>query len=162
MILGVPVRAKPACHHREGSCYGGAPMRRTTSMPLLLIALAGGLAACDSEIGDSCSYDIDCSVMMDRNCDRSQPGGYCLIIGCDPDRCPSEAVCVEFTTPCPEGTSADTCAIIEPNRGRTYCLKRCSADKHCRGAYACVEPADLNATIIDIKPRSERICVPDI
>jgi len=131
-------------------------------MTLLSIALAGGLAACEAEIGDSCSYDIDCSVMMERNCDHSQPGGYCLIIGCDPDRCPAEAVCVEFATPCPEGTPEDTCAIIEPNRGRRYCLRHCGSDKGCRGAYACVDPAELHATIIDIDPRRGRICVPDV
>jgi hypothetical protein len=127
-----------------------------------VLAVLTVLAACEAEIGDSCSYDIDCSSMMDRNCDRTQPGGYCLIIGCDPDSCPSEAVCVEFTTPCAAGTPPETCAIIEPNRGRAYCLRHCDADGDCRGAYGCVDPAELEAAVIDLDPRGEKICVPDV
>ena len=127
-----------------------------TSLCFALLA-----AACAAEIGDDCGYDIDCSPSMDRNCDRSQPGGYCLIIGCTSDECPGEAVCVEFTTPCPEGTDGGVCDQIEPNRGRTYCLRHCKSDKGCRSRYSCMVPEDLAATIIDLDPNGEKICVPD-
>lgn len=116
----------------------------TLLMPLLFVA-----AACTAKIGDSCSYDIDCSANYDRTCDSQQPGGYCLIISCEPDECPKEAVCVEFTTPCPDGPAEgedgyedyqETCEQIEPNRNRSYCLKRCTSDDGCRGRYQCVLP----------------------
>jgi len=144
-------------------------------------------AACKAEIGDACSYDIDCSANMDRTCDSVQPGGYCLILSCDPDECPGEAVCVEFTTPCPDGPDAgedgyedyqDLCDLIEPNRGRTYCLRRCRADAGCRSRYQCVLPqleADLeertsdlpvleNASIVDFDVTNPDIgfCVPRV
>ncbi|MCP4602523.1 MAG: hypothetical protein GY847_18735 [Proteobacteria bacterium] len=128
-------------------------------------------AACGHEIGDDCQFDVDCSQNMDRNCDSSQPGGYCLIIGCGPDECPGEAVCVEFTSPCP--SSLDTtdagikeeeakCRMIEPNRGRTYCLKHCKSDGSCRKKYDCVDPASLEAAIIDFDTKKKKVCVPEL
>lgn len=118
-------------------------------------------SACAAEIGDECTYDVDCSPNMDRYCDRSQPGGYCLIIGCKEGECPSESVCVEFTTPCPEGTPDDYCRLIEPNRGRTYCLEHCTTDGDCRGAYFCADPADLSAAVIDFAQYDDKVCVPE-
>ena len=148
--------------------------RRVRQLAVLLILAAGGCAA---EIGDSCGYDVDCSPNMNRNCDRNQPGGYCLILSCDPDTCPSEAVCAEFTTPCPNGTDAEICSQIEENRERTYCLRHCTGDSGCRSGYQCLLPdgnaADAptsalpvleNAMIIDLdyNPASGwGICVPD-
>jgi hypothetical protein len=147
--------------------------RRFIQFAFLMIALGG----CSSEIGDSCSYDVDCSENMDRNCDHNQPGGYCLVLGCDPDDCPSEAVCVEFTTPCPEGTESATCEQIEENRERTYCLRHCKSDKDCRSHYQCVLPEGdaiegststlpllETAMIIDLEYAPEKewgICVPE-
>jgi hypothetical protein len=116
---------------------------------------------------------------MDRNCDHSQPGGYCLIIGCSPDECPSESLCVEFTTPCPVGegygepgvdigaemaavndAGVDKCRIISPNRGRTYCLRHCRKNSDCRSKYQCVEPKILSASILDFDTKRTKICVP--
>jgi hypothetical protein len=129
---------------------------RTISVVALLAC------ACAAEIGDDCSYDIDCSPNLERNCDRSQPGGYCLIIGCAPDECPAEAVCVEFTTPCPDGIDDEACRLIEPNRGRTYCLKHCNSEGDCRSRYTCVDPDELYAAITDLDPNGPMICVPDV
>ena len=114
------------------------------------------LAGCKAEIGDGCSYDVDCSPNGDRICDRQQPGGYCLMLGCEPDSCPKEAACVSFTTPCPVLPPADggvesdagsiyddfdeMCDQIEPNRKRNYCLRRCRRDSQCRGSYQCKLP----------------------
>lgn len=113
---------------------------------------------CSFKIGDSCGYDGNCSTSGDRVCDRKQPGGYCLIMGCDPDGCPSEAACVAFATPCfvlPQnptdaGVSADagspyddfdvTCEQQKPNRKRNYCLRRCRKDGDCRSQYECRYP----------------------
>jgi hypothetical protein len=118
------------------------------------------LVACKNEIGDDCQADVDCSANMDRNCDRSQPGGYCLEIGCAPDDCPKEAVCVEYTTPCPNGMDLEACQLIEPNRGRNYCLKHCKKSGDCREKYTCTEPDDLYGTITDLNTSSKKICVP--
>ena len=126
-----------------------------TMMSFLLL-----VGACADEIGDSCKYDVDCSQNMDRNCDRSQPGGYCLIIGCASDECPGEAVCVNFTTECPSGTKEEDCRRIEPNRGRTYCLKHCKKNKDCRSKYDCIDPEELSAAIIDLDTNKSKICVP--
>lgn len=152
-------------------------------LPFLFVALA-----CSHKIGESCAYDIDCSPNMDRTCDSIQPGGYCLIISCEPDSCPGEAVCVEFTTPCPDGPEEGedgyedyetTCSQIEPNRGRSYCLRKCRSDKGCRSRYRCLLPEldeeDLderiselpvleNTTIIDFDVTSPDVgfCVPRV
>lgn len=138
-------------------------MKRGPTIALILTALC---AACAAEIGDDCQMDADCSPNADRNCDNTQPGGYCLIIGCGPDECPSEASCVEFTTPCPtgdgydEGASWDKCTLIESNRGRSYCLRHCSSDGGCRGGYECVDAELLSASIVDFKGNHTKICVP--
>src|SRR5437773_953709 len=54
------------------------------------------LAACGKKIGDECQTSVDCSPNGDRSCDRSQPGGYCTIDGCDQRSCPEDSVCVRF------------------------------------------------------------------
>jgi hypothetical protein len=149
-------------------------VRYAQALAILTLLLGG----CAAEIGDSCDYDIDCSENGDRNCDNNQPGGYCLILSCDPDDCPSEAVCVEFTTPCPDGTPSATCEQIEENRERSYCLRHCKSDKGCRSHYQCVLPEGNlvegatpsipvieGTTIIDLdyNPNKEwGICVPEV
>ncbi len=152
-------------------------------LPSLLL-----LVSCSKEIGIPCGYDIDCSPNMNRTCDSVQPGGYCLILGCESDECPSEAVCVEFTTPCPEGPQEgepgweeyeETCNQIEPNRGRSYCLRKCKAHNSCRADYMCVLseldeedeeertselPVLENTTIIDFDVTNPDVgfCVPSV
>jgi hypothetical protein len=125
-----------------------------------IVVLSFAIAACGNEIGEECSGDVDCSPNMDRNCDTSQPGGYCLIVDCGADECPGEAVCVEFTTPCPLDMEEADCQLIEPNRGRRFCLKHCKKNSDCRGKYACIEPEDLSAIIIDFDTSQTKICVP--
>ncbi len=132
------------------------PMKRMLIISITLYFAAG----CAAEIGDDCDYDVDCSPNMDRNCDNSQPGGYCLTIGCSPDECPSEAVCVEFTPPCPEYEDESKCRMIEPNRERTYCMKHCKSNGSCRSNYTCVEVDKIEATIIDQEKNKSKICVP--
>lgn len=129
--------------------------------------------ACQDKIGDSCSYDVDCSPDYDRTCDNGQPNGYCLIITCEPNQCPSEAACVEFITPSPDFDTAEdteensTQTLYEqlaPNRSRTYCLKRCKKDSSCRSGYHCAIgdelEVEMNGTIIDYKNNDHGICVP--
>lgn len=131
-------------------------------LPILIL-----ISACSAEIGDPCDYDIDCSANYDRNCDSSQPGGYCLIIGCGPDECPAEAVCTEFTTPCPDDyaltdAGIETCDLIEPNRGRSYCLRACKTNADCdRKRYQCLEVEELGAAVIDFDSQKHKVCVPE-
>lgn len=153
---------------------------RLISYIILLVSVALALPACKDLIGDSCSFDADCSPNMNRNCDRSQPGGYCLIIGCEADKCPDRpnqrnderSACVEFTTPCPvdeTGAVADDelCERLEPNRVRSYCLRRCDLsggggeEMGCRGGYQCIAPADMYGVVLDGKYESTGVCVPD-
>ena len=55
---------------------------------------AGG---CSRKIGDACSNSADCDPTGGtRSCDLSQPGGYCLIEGCDARSCPEDSVCVRL------------------------------------------------------------------
>ncbi len=131
-------------------------MRNFIIIVISLVFFAG----CKHEIGDDCTYDVDCSQNMDRNCDRNQPGGYCLVIGCSSGECPGEASCVEFTTPCPYGMDEEECRLIEANRGRTYCLKHCKSNRACRSNYECVEPEEMSAAIIDYNTNKTKICVP--
>jgi hypothetical protein len=140
-------------------CYYTRLMRYLIII-VALLSLLTFAAGCTSEIGDDCSADVDCSANMDRNCDTSQPGGYCLVVDCGSDECPGEAVCVEFTTPCPLDMEEEDCQLIEPNRGRRFCLKHCKNSGDCRGKYTCIEPEDLSAIIIDFNTNKSKICVP--
>lgn len=136
---------------------------KNTHVLWLLFAL--GLSACSAEIGDDCNYDVDCSPNMNRNCDQTQPGGYCLVIGCASDGCPGEAVCVEFSSPCPEypmGGEDETCDILEVNRARTYCLRRCGSDKDCRDRYFCSPVEDIYGTSLDPDRPEAKVCVPQM
>jgi hypothetical protein len=54
-----------------------------------------GTLACGRHIGDSCSSSADCDPTSGtRTCDLSQPGGYCLLEGCDARSCPGDSVCI--------------------------------------------------------------------
>jgi len=113
----------------------------------VLVLVCVGAFACEPEIGDSCSTNSDCSMQGDRVCDRSQPGGYCLMIDCDPDTCPGEAVCVEF---------------LEERRARRYCMRHCSKDGDCRSEYVCIVPEEINAVVIDEDGEDEKFCTMEI
>lgn len=104
------------------------PPRRALFAFVAMTAL--GATACAPEIGDDCNHSSDCSVNGDRFCDTAQPGGYCTVIGCDPDTCPDGALCVEWR--------------FEPSRtAATWCMKSCGSNKSCRGGrYACVHEGD--------------------
>ncbi len=99
---------------------------RRAAAVLLAGTLLGALSACQAEIGDECSVSTDCSPNGDRFCDVAQPGGYCTVIGCDPDTCPDDALCVEWR--------------FEPTRSaETWCMKSCGDSGDCdRNGYVCI------------------------
>jgi len=132
---------------------------------LLLLAtlLAGG---CQRSIGDQCQTSIDCDPNGARQCDLSQPGGYCTIQGCSETSCPSDSACIRYfpaqylTTICnptcedrchPDCSAADggaddggapdgRCPIVceDPNAGcNASNMDQCTADELCLTAGRC-------------------------
>jgi hypothetical protein len=130
--------------------YAPAPM---SSHPLGLLLFAGvSLAAfgCAPEIGDACETPLDCSAQGSRLCDRTEPGGYCTVSGCEHGTCPDESVCVSFR-PCQERLAA------------TYCMLKCSDDSDCRDdeGYRCTSAAKFGEDMMDAKilgKSSQRFC----
>lgn len=104
-------------------------MRRATILlPALLALLA--LVGCKMNIGDGCGNSTDCSVTGERQCDLTQPGGYCTIFSCDADTCP-EGACVEWR-------------FIPSRTAETWCMRTCGSTGDCdRREYSCVSPAHI-------------------
>jgi hypothetical protein len=108
--------------------------------------------ACGHDIGDSCSTNVDCAQDGTRDCDLSQPGGYCTVAGCDEKSCPGEAVCIRIfpflspgtscspETPC---VSSEICLpdgfCVPRDSERRFCEKKCGSNGDCRGGYVCRE-----------------------
>ena len=103
-----------------------SPKRSFGVLGLLASLACTALLGCADEIGDECETALDCSQSGSRACDRTQPGGYCTIRGCERGTCPEEAVCVKFR---PE---AERLAV-------TYCMYRCEDNGDCRDdeGYQC-------------------------
>lgn len=121
-----------------------------------LLAIGPG---CSAEIGDACSYNVDCSPQGERLCDLSSPGGYCTIENCTAEVCPGESHCIAFypiaflNHPCnPETEDAreggtDDCTPDElclstgfcasRASARRYCMKKCADSGDCRDNYEC-------------------------
>ncbi len=132
-----------------------APMIRRPLAPLLSAIAAfalAGISGCAPSIGDSCGNSTNCSVNGDRQCDLSQPGGYCTVFDCQPDQCPNDAVCVRFNP-------------TEPRLAVIACMRRCSSDGDCRSGdgYRCRGAAELapslSAEVTDLDPPDGRFCV---
>jgi hypothetical protein len=103
-------------------------LHATRALGMLLCLLAGSFGAgCAPEVGDECRTALDCSASGSRVCDRTQPSGYCTLIGCEQGTCPDEAVCVKFN-PSVERLS------------RTYCMYKCEDSSDCRteDGYRCL------------------------
>lgn len=81
-------------------------MVRDRALLLALLALVSVASGCRSKIGGACKVSTDCSLRGDRICDLSflvdEQGlpsadgkGECIVEGCRPGSCPTEAVCVQ-------------------------------------------------------------------
>jgi hypothetical protein len=103
---------------------------RTAFASLCFASLA---VACTPELGDSCSNSLNCSSQSSRECDRTQPGGYCTISPCERGTCPEEATCVKFR-PSQERLSV------------TYCMRKCGKDNDCRDddGYRCLTAEEFS------------------
>ena len=103
-------------------------------MAALTVVLAA-TSACGHKIGDSCGNSADCDPSGGgRTCDISQPGGYCIVEGCDARSCPSDSACVRFfprppvidpSTPTCDPAAAATCS------GGPAAGTCCEADEVC-------------------------------
>jgi hypothetical protein len=130
---------------------------------LSLLALV--FPACGKDIGDECSTNIDCASDGTRDCDLSQPGGYCTMNGCDEKSCPDEAVCVRIF---PYETPGSACSATQPCQAgdiclpdgfcvprlaeRRYCEKKCGGDGDCRGGYVCREAGlECRAAVVECR-----------
>jgi hypothetical protein len=107
-----------------------SPRRRLVAA--LWVGLASAGFGCAPEIGDDCGSALDCSAQGSRLCDRTQPGGYCTIQGCERGTCPDEAVCVKFRP------SQERLAV-------TYCMLKCDERSDCRSGYACTSAGDFGS-----------------
>jgi hypothetical protein len=126
----------------------------------VLGALAAAAAGCTPHIGDRCNLNTDCSISNTRQCDNSQPNGYCTIFNCAPNSCPDNAACVAFQASVP-GCPYDD--YSSPARStRSFCMQTCHSDSDCRtgDGYVClwVTQLEVSAVVIDSNT-SERICV---
>jgi hypothetical protein len=139
------------------------------------LAVWMGTVACSRNIGDACTNNIDCDPSGGtRTCDQSQPGGYCLIEGCDSRSCPEDSFCARFfpepflvnsdvlsshaCDPNVEGESSgcgggEVCVpsaasgiCVRLSLERRVCVQNCSGDGDCRSGYVC-QPTRVNGAV---------------
>lgn len=155
-----------------------------------LLAVSLGAGACSRKIGDGCSSSADCDPTSGtRTCDLSQPGGYCILEGCDARSCPSDSVCVRFfpemlLTPTQANTCvvgdastckpdelclATTCAGSETCPGvcarlsweKRDCVQSCGTDGDCRGGYVCQKTRTGGTVPLTLTPNTTpSFCAP--
>jgi hypothetical protein len=103
----------------------------------LLVALVGGLGSggCSRNIGDECMTSADCDPRGGtRTCDISQPGGYCIVDGCDARSCPEDSACVRFF---PEMFLSVPCVPPTPGTDMENAVTGCTADEICLDSGLC-------------------------
>ena len=133
---------------------------RLTRWGLLAVAMAvcAGVG-CAPAVGDRCAVATDCSATGSRQCDTSQPDGYCTVFDCAPNKCPDHAACAEVRA------SVLGCAYNDrqsPSReGRNYCLKTCNSDSDCRVSegYACVDVSHSTTTVVLDNNPASHVCM---
>jgi hypothetical protein len=105
---------------------------KPSPLALVLFFVAAGAVGCAPAIGDECDTALDCSSQGSRQCDRTQPGGYCTILGCEQGTCPEDSVCVKFRP------DLERIAV-------TYCMASCETDSDCRNdeGYKCMTNASF-------------------
>lgn len=155
---------------------GGAARLHVALTLAFAFALTAG--ACSRKIGDACTTSADCDPTgATRSCDLSQPGGYCVIQGCDPRSCPEDSFCVRFfpvsysTEPCTATCSVEPCApgscladeeCVAATADEAFCVRRalerricvqsCGGDGDCRGGYVCRPTGQAGAVALTLNP----------
>jgi hypothetical protein len=200
---GRPAGARPDRSHRPGE-YGKRPSRlellepldrhpssvspsaprRAGLLALLVAAMLGG--GCGHKIGDPCSNSADCDPSGgSRTCDLSQPGGYCIIDGCDARSCPSDSVCGRFfpdqqflgVTACDPANPAAACmadevcladanlaagaSCVRASLEKRACVQSCGNDGDCRGGYVCRPFGICGTAALTLNPTGKfKFCTP--
>jgi hypothetical protein len=150
---------------------------------LVAVALAvlGAASGCSHKVGDGCSTSADCDPTRgSRTCDLAQPGGYCIVEGCDARSCPEDSVCVRFfpesflSEPCDpqrpatdNGCTADELCLdvglcARRSLERRACVQSCGGDGDCRGGYECrlAGARGSMALVLDPEDKMPRFCAP--
>jgi hypothetical protein len=113
----------------------------------LLAFFAMAAAACGKDIGDDCKTNVDCAQDGTRDCDLSQPGGYCTINGCDEKFCPSGSICIRIFPYEAEGNTF--CDWVPRNQSSQNQSAACSGDQS-------TQDPDTQCVCA-----SDQICLPD-
>jgi len=146
--------------------------------------VASSSAGCSRKIGDACSTNADCDPSGGtRSCDLSQPGGYCVIEGCDPRSCPDNSICVRFFPElfvkklCSETCNADEVCVqsdndpdpqadavcVRSSLEMRICVQSCGGDGDCRGGYVCRATGNDGALPLTLDPASRpKYCKPAV
>jgi hypothetical protein len=144
----------------------------TLRRSLLVLALLA--AACGRKIGDSCKTSADCSLEAERNCDISQPSGYCTIEGCDERSCPGESACIRFfprlfltkrcdaNSPCSTDELCLAEGLCAPRSSeRRYCALKCGDNGDCRDHYECRQAGQEGSLALTSDPSKQiKFCAP--
>jgi hypothetical protein len=151
-----------------------SPIRlRITWTLCSFLALAS--ASCSRKIGDACTTSADCDPSGGtRSCDLSQPGGYCVIEGCDARSCPDDSFCARFY---PTGYSSDACtelsacqadedcvigSCVRRSLEKRICVQSCEADGDCRGGYKCARTGEEGTIALTLTPGAiAKFCRPN-
>jgi hypothetical protein len=168
-----PIRYKPQIVVRGQRNPAG--IFRLDWFAVAALTLLAGAGACGRNIGDACTNNVDCDPSGGtRTCDQSQPGGYCLIEGCDARSCPEDSFCVRFfpepfllnldalssqacdpnaevgASGCPSGEvcvpAVASGVCVRLSLERRVCVQNCSGDGDCRGGYVC-QPTRVGGAI---------------
>jgi hypothetical protein len=169
-----------------GSSGEKSNLRWQVLLPLaLLLMVAAG--ACSRKIGDGCTTSLDCDPTGGtRTCDMSQPGGYCIIEGCDARSCPEDSVCMRvfpepfLTSMCnpdpavpiaENGCQADELCLPAGLCARRalekrVCLQSCGGNGDCRGGYLCTQAGKASGSdgsiALTLNPTAKAsFCSPD-
>lgn len=152
----------------RGSTPSPAPLRAAkpprSRLRWARLSLAGivlfALAGCTPTIGDKCQVSTDCSIRGDRQCDVSQPGGYCTQLNCRGNSCSDEASCVLFGSAVPGCNYDDRSGPFGSRVARSFCMAKCETNSDCRDGYTCADPrtAPWNAVILD-DDQGKRSCL---
>lgn len=159
---------------------------------LLALVLAVTLGTgCGHKVGDACSNSADCDPSGGtRTCDLSQPGGYCIVDGCDARSCPEDSVCGRFfpdqqlvqpsveCDPTLKQTRcmADEVCVADGNLKNATgascvraalesraCVQSCGSDGDCRGGYVCRPFGICGALALTLdNPASHKFCTPSV
>ena len=165
--LPAPPNSHPRAGGRPGS-HGGAgygrsvapvkplPLRPRSSSRqdwrlLVVAALLTVAAACGHKIGDSCGNSADCDPSTGaRTCDISQPGGYCIIEGCD-----AGEVCL------PDVNKPGTAACVRTSLEKRACAQTCGDSGDCRGGYSCRTVGTCGTLPLLLDPKgTAKFCAP--